>query len=219
MRRIAIVLLLLLSTSCIATNPKTLFSKIEPLYDTVAINLTYAKDKPRDIDIIVLLNAIKRYGIAKNAIVVQKRMVAKGYVWRHGALNKYRVMSSLPRINTETNTLHLTMSYLPGLYLAEGGSIAVGLAHPGKKHIAIFYSCVDKVCIKYVMIHELMHIIGLEHCKNTRCVMYPVIRQGQRVLKTECMNELGKILAREPDKPVQKGKGCSGVRVRENGKD
>ena len=192
MIRVALTLLLLFSVSCVTNNPECKFSGIETLYETVDINLSYSEKKPREVDIKVFTNAIIQYGIGKKVVITQKEVESKTRVWTSPSLEAY-YEASKRKVKKKPGTLFLDFYHLPGIYI-HGDRPVVGLANVVKDFIAVFYDATHKICLKFVMIHELMHIVGMEHCNNKLCIMFPSIKRGQRVLKLGCMEKLQKII-------------------------
>lgn len=162
------------------------------LYDSVAINLTYSKDPPKDKDIELFIENIKKYRIADNVFILKRRIPSEVHIWRSQSIMLYESMSYRLVLRPKADILYISMNYLPGIYITHTGNIAVGMAKPQYMFIAVFYGDLHSRCVSSVMLHELMHLLKIRHCKNKKCVMYPIVGLDQRELKKECLDVLKK---------------------------
>lgn len=165
----------------------------DPLYESVAINLTYSKDPPKDKDIELFIKNIKKYRIADNVFILKRKIPSDVIIWRAHSIMLYESMSYRLVLRPKANILYMSMNYLPGIYITHTGNIAVGMAKPEYKFIAVFYGDLHSRCVSPVMLHELMHLLEIKHCENKECVMYPIVGLGQRELKKECLDALKKV--------------------------
>ena len=192
----AFTLLLLACISCIADYPVSKFAEIQPAYDEITLRLVYSEHKPRDSDIKVFSNAIVKYGLAKKVYVSQRKVEYDREVWDVISLEVFRAFAGVSHKKNSRKKLYLDMYYLPGIYLHVNSKLVVGLANYHKSFISVFYGGINSKCIRYVMIHEILHIIGMDHCKNKKCIMYPSMSKGQRVLKPNCLKNLRGVIRR-----------------------
>lgn len=200
------LLLLILAPVIISCAP----IKTSTYYDSIIIDLVYTEISQPDSNSLTLFRSkLEQYNITKNIIITTRKVKLPIELlvipWNMGYLTTFERQN---RILYDTNPLDrrlvLFIAYIPGIFTYTDTDNICGLKYD-RTSFAIFTYLAGEEHTS-VLLHELLHIIGLVdpevrnepptnpnrpgHCNNCYCNMFWKVGSEQHYLCRKCLREL-----------------------------